>query len=66
MMAAPPQKSSWLQTLRIVAWSLIGIRNGARHHEDQRSVGIIALMFTALGAVFLFVLALIALVHWIA
>lgn len=59
-------QGSWLQTLRMVAWSLIGIRNGARHREDQRSVGIVPLMFTALGAVFLFVLALMALVHWIA
>jgi len=59
-------RGSWLQTLRIVAWSLIGIRNGARHREDQRLVGVVPLMFTALAAVFLFVLALLALVHWIA
>ncbi len=65
-MTAPSERSSWQQTLRMVAWSLIGIRNGARHREDQRSVGIVPLMFTALGAVFVFVLALMALVHWIA
>lgn len=57
---------TWWQTLRIVAWSLIGIRKGSRHQEDQRSVGIVPLMFTALGAVFLFVLALMGLVHWLA
>ncbi|QEA11976.1 DUF2970 domain-containing protein [Comamonas flocculans] len=60
------ERGSWLQTLRIVAWSLIGIRNGRRHSEDQRKVGVVALMFTALGAVLLFVLVLLALVHWIA
>ncbi|MCD6662836.1 MAG: DUF2970 domain-containing protein [Comamonas sp.] len=65
-MTAPSERGSWQQTLRMVAWSLIGIRNGARHREDQRSVGIVPLMFTALGAVFVFVLALMALVHWIA
>ncbi|MCZ2103171.1 MAG: DUF2970 domain-containing protein [Comamonadaceae bacterium] len=55
-----------LQTLRTVAWSLIGIRNSGRHHEDQRGLRPLPLMFTALGAVFLFVLALMGLVHWIA
>ncbi|MBN9330383.1 MAG: hypothetical protein ABT03_04190 [Comamonas sp. SCN 67-35] len=65
-MTQPSERGSWQQTLRMVAWSLIGIRNGARHREDQRSVGIVPLMFTALGAVFVFVLALMALVHWIA
>jgi len=65
-MTQPSERGSWQQTLRMGAWSLIGIRNGARHREDQRSVGIVPLMFTALGAVFVFVLALMALVHWIA
>ncbi|QXL84739.1 DUF2970 domain-containing protein [Comamonas sp. NLF-1-9] len=65
-MSRKAERSSWLQTLRIVAWSLVGIRNGSRHHEDQRKVGVVALMFTALGAVLLFVLALLALVHWVA
>jgi len=65
-MTQPSERGSWQQTLRMVAWSLIGIRNGERHREDQRSVGIVPLMFTALGAVFVFVLALMALVHWIA
>lgn len=66
MMARQSGRGSWVQTLRMVGWSLIGIRKGARHHEDQASVNIVVLMFTALGAVFLFVLALIALVHWVA
>jgi len=65
-MTQPSERGSWQQTLRMVAWSLIGIRTGARHREDQRSVGIVPLMFTALGAGFVFVLALMALGHWVA
>lgn len=57
---------SWLQTVRTVAWSLIGIRNSSKHGQDQRALRPLPLIFTALGATLLFVLALLGLVHWIA
>ncbi len=57
---------SWLQTMRTVAWSLIGIRNSSKHGQDQRALRPLSLIFTALGATLLFVLTLMGLVHWIA
>ena len=59
-------RPSWLQTVRTVAWSLIGIRNSSKHGQDQRALRPLPLIFTALGATLLFVLALLGLVHWIA
>ena len=57
---------SWLQPVRTVAWSLIGIRNSSKHGQDQRALRPLPLIFTALGATLLFVLTLMGLVHWIA
>ena len=57
---------SWLQTMRTVAWSLIGIRNSSKHGQDQCALRPLPLIFSALGATLLFVLTLMGLVHWIA
>ena len=61
----PARRWAPLRAVRIVAWSLLGLRNSAMHHEDQEGLHPLAIVFVGLGAVFLLVLVLMAVVHWV-
>ncbi|KQM80307.1 MULTISPECIES: DUF2970 domain-containing protein [Xylophilus] len=63
-MAAPQPRGSLLRTVRAVAWSFLGLRRGSGLEQDAR-LNPVHVMVVGLVAVFLFVLALAALVHWI-
>ncbi|GAA3995498.1 hypothetical protein GCM10022279_18910 [Comamonas faecalis] len=60
-----PRKASHWRAVRIVAWSLLGLRRNARHHQDQEKLPPLLLVFVALGAMLALVLTLIAVVHWV-
>ena len=63
-MVAPQPPASLLRTVRAVAWSFLGLRRGSGLEQDAR-LNPVHVMVVGLVAVFLFVLALAALVHWI-
>ena len=64
-MVAPQPPASLLRTVRAVAWSFLGLRRGSGLEQDAR-LNPVHVMVVGLVAVFVFVLALAALVHWIA
>ena len=64
-MVAPQPRASLLRTVRAVAWSVLGLRRGSGLEQDAR-LNPVHVMVVGLVAVFVFVLALAALVHWIA
>lgn len=63
-MAGPQPRLSLLRTVRAVAWSFVGLRRGSGLEQDAR-LNPVHVMVVGLVAVFAFVLALVALVHWI-
>ena len=63
-MGAPQPRASLLRTVRAVAWSFLGLRRGSGLEQDAR-LNPVHVMVVGLVAVFVFVLALAALVHWI-
>ncbi len=66
MTGAPPSRpaGSWLRTVRAVAWSFIGLRKSSEFAQDVK-LNPLHIVFVGIAAALLFVLALIALVHWI-
>ncbi|MDQ6882071.1 MAG: DUF2970 domain-containing protein [Pseudomonadota bacterium] len=57
--------SSLLGTAKAVAWSFIGIRKNSAYQQDLGSLNPLHVILTALAAVVLLVLGMIALVHWV-
>ncbi|MCW5221726.1 DUF2970 domain-containing protein [Verminephrobacter aporrectodeae] len=70
-MNAPPEqpalarKGSWLRTVRAIAWSLIGLRRGSEYRQDVENLNPLHIIAVGLVAIFLLVIGLIGLVHWI-
>lgn len=58
--------SSFRRTVKAVAWSFLGIRQGRASQEDMARLNPVHVIVIALVAVALFVGALVALVHWVA
>ena len=63
----PPhaRKGSFLQTARAVAWSFLGIRRSAGLEQDVKQLNPIHVIVAGVIGVALFVLLLIAVVHWV-
>ena len=59
------RKGSLLRTVRAVAWSLIGLRKGSEYAQDVEKLNPLHIIAVGLVAVFVLVLGLIGLVHWI-
>lgn len=57
-------KSSLLRTIKMVAWSFIGLRKGSEFEQDIKMNPLHIVAVGIAGAI-LFVLALVALVHWV-
>ncbi len=57
---------SFWRTVKAVAWSFVGLRGRQGYEQDIRNIQPLHLVGMALAGVFLFVGALIALVHWMA
>ncbi len=60
------RKGSFLQTLKAVAWSFLGIRRGADWQEDIGRLNPVHVIVAGLIGAGLFVGALVLLVRWIA
>ena len=61
--AEQPQ-SSLLRTIKMVAWSFIGLRKGSEFEQDIKMNPLHIVAVGIAGAI-LFVLALVALVNWV-
>ena len=64
-LSAPPSRSSFLQTLRTVAWSFFGVRRAADHAQDVARLNPVHLVIAGLIGAALFVVALVLLVRWV-
>lgn len=61
---AETPKSSLLRTIKMVAWSFIGLRKGSEFEQDIKMNPLHIVAVGIAGAI-LFVLALVALVNWV-
>lgn len=59
------QQPSFLHSMKLVAWSLLGIRSRKGHQEDFAKVNPMHVVLAGFAAVLLLVVSLIALVHWV-
>jgi hypothetical protein len=76
MSASPPpdddatpahaRRGSFGQTVRAVAWSFLGIRRSSGLEEDVKRLNPIHVIVAGVLGALLFVLLLVALVHWVA
>lgn len=60
-----PVRGSLWRTVRAVAWAMIGLRNGDEYRKDQESLRPLQVVGIGLAALFLLVLLLMGLVHWV-
>ena len=63
--SALQRKGSFARTIRAVAWSLIGLRKGSEYQQDLQKINPLHVIVVGLGAIFLLVLGLIAVVNWV-
>ena len=56
---------SFARSILAVAWSLLGVRKSSEFEEDLTRITPLHVVFVGLVAIFLLVLLLILLVHWI-
>jgi hypothetical protein len=61
---APGRKSSFLQTLKAVAWGMLGIRKGAGYQEDAK-LNPVHLIIAGVLAGVIFVVILVTIVRWV-
>lgn len=67
-MASEPEKApsaSWLRSVKLVAWSFLGIRSRAGYQEDLAKVNPMHVVAVGLAATLLLVFALIGLASWV-
>jgi hypothetical protein len=62
---AHERSGSFLQTARAVAWSFLGIRRSAGLEQDVKKLNPIHVIVAGVIGAALFVLLLVALVHWV-
>ena len=58
-------RGSLLRTLKMVAWSFIGIRKNSEYKEDLARVNPLHVILVAIAAVLVFVVGLVFFVHWV-
>ncbi len=61
----PVKLSSWSRSVKLVAWSFLGIRSRAGYQEDLAKVNPMHVVAVGLAAALVLVLGLIALVNWV-
>ncbi|MEY3475246.1 MAG: hypothetical protein RL087_1704 [Pseudomonadota bacterium] len=63
----PPRASSSIgRTIRMVAWSFVGIRKNSEYRQDLAQANPVHIIAVGIAGALLFVGGLIALVHWVA
>jgi hypothetical protein len=70
MAEAPPpppatQEGSFLRSVKLVAWSMLGIRSRKGYQEDLAKVNPLHVVLVGLVSVLLLVIGLIGFVHWV-
>ena len=60
------RKGSFVGTVKAVLWGFLGVRRNADYQNDIAKLNPLHLMAVGIGMAFLFVLALILLVNWVA
>jgi hypothetical protein len=63
-LAATPTPSVW-RSVKLVAWSFLGIRSNRAYQEDLAKVNPMHVVLVGLVAVLLLVVGLITLVNWV-
>ena len=61
----PVKLSSWSRSVKLVAWSFLGIRSRAGYQEDLAKVNPMHVVAVGLAAALMLVLGLITLVNWV-
>lgn len=63
----PPagDRPSFLRSLRMVAWGLVGVRKNSEYQQDLAKVSPFHVVLAGIAAVALLVLALVGIVHWV-
>jgi hypothetical protein len=56
---------SFVQTVKAVAWSFVGLRKGAGYRQDVQQLNPVHVIVAGLIGAVLFVLTLVALVRWV-
>lgn len=62
---APQPRASFRRSVKLVAWSLLGIRSKSGYQQDLAKVNPMHVVLVGLVAVLLLVAGLIALVNWV-
>jgi len=62
---APVQRTSLARSIKLVAWSLLGIRSRQGYQDDLAKVNPVHVVVVGFVAVLLFVVSLIGLVNWV-
>ncbi len=60
------RKGSFVGTVKAVLWGFLGVRRNADYQNDIAKLNPLHLIAVGVGMAFLFVLALIVLVNWVA
>lgn len=60
------RKGSFIGTVKAVLWGFLGVRRNTDYQSDIAKLNPLHLIAVGLGMAFLFVLALILLVNWVA
>jgi hypothetical protein len=56
---------SFFRTIKMVAWSLLGIRKNSELEKDAAQVNPLHIIVVGVATIIIFVVALIALVNWV-
>lgn len=56
---------SFLQTVKAVAWSFVGLRKGAGYQQDIQKLNPVHVIVAGIIGAVLFVLALVLIVRWV-
>jgi hypothetical protein len=56
---------SFVQTVKAVAWSFVGLRKGAGYQQDIQKLNPVHVIVAGIIGAVLFVLSLLALVRWV-
>ena len=56
---------SFLRSVKMVAWSFLGIRKNSEYQEDLAKVNPLHVIVVGVGAAMLLVVGLIVLVNWV-
>ncbi len=62
--AKPRRKTSFLRTVKAVAWSFVGLRARGDFEEDVKNLNPLHIIAVGLIGIFVFVAVLILLVNW--